>query len=114
VAVQLAIAIYGGYFSGGLGFLTLAALTLSGLPIRNAAATKNVLAGLMNASATLIFVFSRDVAWKQAVVVAIAALIGGQLGAYTLNRVSERILRICITLLGLALTIGLFLRARGH
>jgi uncharacterized membrane protein YfcA len=112
-AAQLAIAIYGGYFSGGIGILILAALTLSGLPIRNAAATKNVLAGLMNASAALIFVFSKDVAWKQAAVVAVAALIAGQLGAYTLNRVSERILRICITLLGLALTIGLFLRARG-
>jgi uncharacterized membrane protein YfcA len=114
VLVQLAISIYGGYFGGGIGILMLAALTLTGLPIRNAAATKNVLAGVMNAAAVLIFVFSHDVAWKQVVVVAIAALIGGQLGAYALPRVNERALRICITLLGLGLTIGLFLRAREH
>ena len=55
---QLLIAIYGGYFGGGIGFLMLAALTAAGLAIRNAGATKNVLAGVMNASAVAIFVFS--------------------------------------------------------
>src|SRR6185312_2926965 len=48
---QFCISIYGGYFGGGIGFLMLAALTASGLNIRNANATKNVLAGAMHASA---------------------------------------------------------------
>ncbi len=109
-ASQLAISIYGGYFGGGIGILMLAALTLSGLALRNAGATKNVLAGVMNSSAVLIFLFSHDVAWRQAVVVGVAALAGGQIGAYALNRVNETAMRICILLLGLALTIGLFLR----
>jgi uncharacterized membrane protein YfcA len=108
--IQFAISIYGGYFGGGIGILMLAALTLSGLALRNAGATKNVLAGVMNASAVLIFVFSRDVAWKQVAVVAIAAIAGGQLGAYALNRVNEKIMRVCIFALGIALTVGLFLR----
>ncbi len=43
-AAQLAIAIYGGYFGGGIGFLMLAVLTIAGLPVRSAGATKNVLA----------------------------------------------------------------------
>jgi uncharacterized membrane protein YfcA len=85
-------------------------LTLSGLALRNAGATKNVLAGVMNSSAVLIFLISAQVAWKQAVVVGIAALAGGQVGAYALNRVNEKIMRLCIVALGLALTIGLFLR----
>jgi uncharacterized membrane protein YfcA len=109
-ATQLAISVYGGYFGGGIGILMLAALTLSGLALRNAGATKNVLAGVMNSSAVLIFLISAEVAWKQAVVVGIAALAGGQVGAYALNRVNEQIMRICIVALGLALTIGLFLR----
>ena len=108
---QFAISIYGGYFGGGIGILMLAALTMAGLEVRPAGATKNVLAGVMNASAVAIFVFSRDVAWKQVAVVAIAAIAGGQLGAYALHRVNERILRVCIVLLGLALTAGLFWRA---
>jgi uncharacterized membrane protein YfcA len=108
--LQFVISVYGGYFGGGIGFLMLAALTLSGLALRNAGATKNLLAGAMNASAVSIFVFSRDVAWKQAAVVAVAAVIGGQLGVYALNRVNEKILRICIVILGAALTVGLFIR----
>jgi uncharacterized membrane protein YfcA len=108
---QFAISIYGGYFGGGIGILMLAALTMAGLGVRRAGATKNVLAGVMNASAVLIFAFSRDVAWKLVVVVAVAAIIGGQVGAYALHRVNEKILRVGIVLLGLGLTIGLFVRA---
>lgn len=108
---QFAIAIYGGYFGGGIGILMLAALTIFGQAVRNAGATKNVLAGVMNASAVAIFLFSSDVAWKQTLVVAVAAIAGGQLGAYALHRVNEKILRICITILGFALTIGMFWRA---
>jgi uncharacterized membrane protein YfcA len=109
-AAQLAISIYGGYFGGGIGILMLAALTLSGLALRNAGATKNVLAGVMNSSAVVIFLFAPDVAWKQVAVVGVAALAGGQIGAYALNRVNEKVMRICILLLGFALTIGLFVR----
>jgi uncharacterized membrane protein YfcA len=107
---QLGISIYGGYFGGGIGILMLAALTMAGLAVRKAGATKNALAGVMNASAVAIFAFSKDVAWKQVVIVGIAALLGGQLGAYAFRRVNERLLRICITALGLALTVGLFVR----
>ena len=108
--VQFAISIYGGYFGAGIGILMLAALTLSGLALRNAGATKNVLGGVMNASAVIIFVFSRDVAWRQVAVAAVAAVAGGQLGAYALNRVNDKALRVCILILGSALTIGLFMR----
>jgi hypothetical protein len=108
---QLGIAIYGGYFGGGIGILMLAALTMAGLAVRKAGATKNALAGVMNASAVAIFAFSKDVAWKQVVIVGIAALIGGQLGAYAFRVVNEKVLRVCVTVLGLALTVGLFVRA---
>jgi uncharacterized membrane protein YfcA len=55
-AIQFFIAIYGGYFGGGIGLLMMASLTMAGLMVRNAGATKNVLAGVMNASAVAIFV----------------------------------------------------------
>jgi uncharacterized membrane protein YfcA len=107
---QLLIAIYGGYFGGGIGFLMLAALTIAGLPVRSAAATKNVLAAVMNASAVAIFVFSRDVRWLSALVLGVGAVGGGLLGAWMLKRVNEKLLRIGVVILGVALTIGLFLR----
>jgi uncharacterized protein len=107
---QFAISIYGGYFGGGIGFLMLAALTAAGLAMRNAGATKNALAGVMNASAVLIFVLSPEVRWLQAGIASAGAIAGGVMGGLMLHRLNERILRAVIVLIGMALTIGLFLR----
>ena len=107
---QFLIGIYGGYFGGGIGFLMLAALTLAGLPTRSAGATKNALASVMNAAAVVLFVTSPQVHWTQAVVLGAGAIVGGLAGTWALKRVNERALRIAIVALGIALTIGLFLR----
>jgi uncharacterized membrane protein YfcA len=109
---QFLIAIYGGYFGGGIGFLMLAALTIAGLPVRQASATKNVLAAAMNASAVAIFLFSREVHWPHAVVLGAGAIGGGLIGAALLHRVNDLWLKIGVIALGAALTAGLF--ARGH
>ncbi len=108
--MQFAISVYGGYFGGGIGILMLAVLTLAGLAIRNAGSTKNVLVAVINSTAVVIFLCAGGVAWKQVAVVGTAALAGGQAGAYVLQRVNEHVLRIGIVLLGVALTIGLFVR----
>lgn len=107
---QFFIAMYGGYFGGGIGFLMMAALTMAGLSTRAAAATKNALAGVMNASAVILFVSSPQVHWKEAVVLGVGAILGGLLGAWTLHRVNERILRVAVVCIGVALTIGLFVK----
>jgi uncharacterized membrane protein YfcA len=107
---QFLIAIYGGYFGGGIGFLMIAALTMAGLPTRNAGATKNALAGVMNASAVLLFVTSPELHWREAVVLGVGAIGGGLLGTWALQRVNERALRIAIVCIGLILTVGLFLK----
>lgn len=109
--MQFGIAIYGGYFGGGIGFLMLATLTIAGMAMRNAGATKNALAGCMNASAVLVFLLAPDIAWVQAAIVAVAAMIGGLGGAWLLRRVNEKLLRGCVVAVGAALTVGLFLRA---
>src|SRR6201991_5168940 len=101
---QFLIGIYGGYFGGGIGFLMLAALTLAGLPTRNAGATKNALASVMNAAAVALFVFSPQVHWIQAGVLGAGAIAGGLAGAWALKRVNERGLRIAIVCVGVALT----------
>ena len=112
LAAQFLISIYGGYFGGGIGFLMLAALTAAGLVIRNAGATKNVLAAIMNASAVAIFVFSPEVRWLQAAIACAGAVGGGVLGGHLLNRVNEKALRVIVVAIGVALTVGLFVRAR--
>ncbi len=106
--IQFFIAIYGGYFGGGIGFLMMASLTLAGLAVRVAGATKNVLAGVMNASAVAIFVFSHDVYWRQVIVAAVASSIGGYAGARMLSTVNEKALRVFVVVIGVLLTVGLF------
>jgi uncharacterized membrane protein YfcA len=107
---QFCIAIYGGYFGGGIGFLMMAALTMAGLPTRNAGATKNALGGVMNAAAVLLFVTSPEVHWLEAVVLGSGAIIGGLMGSWALHRINERVLRIVIVAIGVALTVGLFVK----
>jgi uncharacterized membrane protein YfcA len=113
MAAQFLIAIYGGYFGGGIGFLMLAALTAAGLAVRGAAATKNVLAGVMNAAAVAIFLLTPGIPWLRVGVIAIGAAAGGYAGALAVNRIDERILRRFVIALGIALSVGLFLRG-GH
>ena len=108
---QFGIAVYGGYFGGGSGFLMLAALTAAGLSIRNASANKNVLAGVMNASAVAIFAFSPQVQWLPCAIACVGAAIGGWIGGNMVNKVNEKFLRIAAVCIGVALTIGLFIRA---
>ena len=110
-AAQFLISVYGGYFGGGIGFLMLAALGAAGLAIRPAGATKNVLAAVMNASAVAIFVFSPSVHWLQAGIVCAGAILGGVAGGLALAHLHERILRAIVVVIGLALTVGLFIKA---
>jgi uncharacterized membrane protein YfcA len=103
---QFLISIYGGYFGGGISFLMLAALTLAGVAIRQATATKNILAAVMNTAAIVIFAFSSDVGWAQVGIGAVGSVLGGLIGMKILNRVNERALRIAVVAIGLALTAG--------
>ena len=110
VAVQACIAVYGGYFGGGIGFLMLAALTVAGLPIRAATANKNFLAMSMNASAVLIFAFSSLVNWQAVVALGLGGIGGGLAGSWLVHRVSERLLRGFIVMVGAVLSVWLFIR----
>lgn len=107
---QFFIAIYGGYFGGGIGFLMIAALSMAGLPVRNAGATKNALAGVMNASAVVIFLVSAPMPWTQILILAVSSFIGGQAGVWMLRRANETFLRLLVIVVGVLLTIGLFWR----
>jgi uncharacterized protein len=109
--LQFLIAVYGGYFGGGVSILMLAAFTAAGVAVRAAGATKNVLSSVMNASAVAVFLFTPAIPWPRVVVVCVGAVGGGFVGAHLLKRVDERVIRGFVIVLGLVLTVGLFLRA---
>ena len=107
---QFLIGIYGGYFGGGIGFLMLAALTLAGQHVRMATATKNILAMAMNASAVVLFVFSSQVDWLAALALAIGGIGGAFVGNWLVHRLPEKLMRGLVVLVGIVLTVWLFLR----
>jgi uncharacterized membrane protein YfcA len=109
-AGQFAVAVYGGYFGGGIGFLMLALFTLAGAAVKEAQANKNALAAVMNAAGAMVFAASGEVAWGQALILGGAAMAGGYLGALLINRVPDRAMKWAVVAIGLALFLGLLWR----
>jgi uncharacterized membrane protein YfcA len=95
--------IYGGYFGAAQGILLLAILGLA-LPdhLQRVNALKNVLAGVVNGVAALVFIAVADVAWGPAALIAAGSVIGAQLAARYGRRLSAQALRGVIVVVGIA------------
>jgi len=95
--------VYGGYFGAAQGVLLMAVLGI-GLQetMQRNNATKNVLAGIVNAVAALLFIFVAHVDWGVVALIAVGSTIGGQLGARVGRRLPPLALRIVIVVVGLA------------
>lgn len=111
LAVQAVVATYGGYFGGGVGILTLSALTLFGLrDIWLMNSLKILLVMLMNAAAVMTFIIAGLVHWQWTLVVAIGAIAGGYAGLHMARRVPARIVKGFIVVVGLVLTVYYFIK----
>ncbi|MEO7941158.1 MAG: sulfite exporter TauE/SafE family protein, partial [Burkholderiaceae bacterium] len=98
------VAVYGGYFNGGLGILLLALFGLLGQSNLHAAnGSKNVVSALLTAIAVLVYAFGGLVAWPQALVMMVAATAGGYFGARMARRLSPHVLRAGIVGIGLVM-----------
>jgi uncharacterized membrane protein YfcA len=101
-AMVLLTGIYGGYFGAAQGVLLMA---IMGIGIQDSLqrlnGTKNVLAGLVNAVAALIFIAVAEVDWLIVALIAAGAVVGGQLGATVGRRLPPVVLRIVIVAVGL-------------
>ena len=105
LAVQLAVAIYGGYFGAGIGIIMLAAFTYYVMAdIHEMNSVKTVQAVLINFVATLEFIRSGNVVWECALVMAIASIIGGYLGAHFGRRLNRSLVRWIVVVIGLTLS----------
>jgi len=102
------IGLYGGYFGAAQGILLLAILGLA-LPddLHRVNALKNVLAGIVNGVAALIFIAIADVAWGPAALIAAGSVVGAQLAARYGRRLSPQALRAVIVAVGIAAIVQL-------
>jgi hypothetical protein len=64
----------------------------------------------MNAGAVALFAFTPAIPWPRVAVIAAGAIAGGWAGAWLLKRVDERLIRAFVIVLGLCLTVALFVR----
>ncbi len=111
VIFQFLVGIYGGYFGAGIGILILAALGLIGLTdMHEMNGLKNLLAICINGVAAIYFAWSGAVVWKDGFIMAIAAIIGGYLGARVARRLGRTFVRRSVVVIGLAMGIALFFK----
>lgn len=109
-AIALA-AIYGGYFGAGLSVIVLAFLALlfeDSLTRLNA--LKQTIAFATNSAAAVFFLFSGQVNWVMAAVMAVSALLGGIAGGKLAGRVNPTALRWIVVSIGVVVSIIFFVK----
>jgi uncharacterized protein len=93
--------VYGGYFGAAQGILLLAILGVAlAQDLHRTNALKNVLAGLTNGVAGVYFMIAAHVEWAPAGIIAVSSILGAQVGARYGRRLSPRLLRAIIVLVG--------------
>ena len=104
-------AIYGGYFGAGLSVIVLAVLglVLEGT-LTELNALKQSISFSVNTAAAIFFVFSGQVHWPAAAVMAVGAIVGGVLGGRLAGRISPTTLRWMVVTIGVIVAIIYFIR----
>jgi hypothetical protein len=108
-AFLFVVGVYGGYFGAAQGILLLALLGLAlAEPLQRINALKNVLAGLTNLIAGVVFVLAaQHVVWSVAALLAGGSVLGGQLGARIGRRLPAAVLRGVVVAVGVAAIVEL-------
>jgi hypothetical protein len=104
-------AIYGGYFGGALGVILIAVLALAAHDdLRRLNAVKGVLSLIISVVSVVVFAIGAPVDWLAVALLAPTTLIGGFLGAKLAGRLPAPVLRVAVVVVGLAVSIYLFVR----
>lgn len=107
----LAVAIYGGYFNGGLGILLLALYTVCGEPqLSTSNALKNLNSLVLSLLSVATFAAAGVIAWGPALVMMVAATLGGYAGARLSRQVPVAWVRGVVVATGLVMSAVFFVR----
>ncbi|MCV2894310.1 sulfite exporter TauE/SafE family protein [Lentibacter sp. XHP0401] len=112
VAVLLSVSIYGGYFNGGLGIMLLAVFGLMGfMNLHGMNGLKNLMSTMISIVSALALAMAGLIAWKSALVLALATTAGGYFGASYARKITNmKLLRAGIVAVGLIMTLLFFLK----
>ncbi len=108
----LAVAVYGGYFNGGLGILLMALYTLAGESRLNTVnALKNLNSFVLSLLSVAAFAWAGAIVWDQALLMMAAATAGGFAGARWARRLPAPWVRALVVTTGLVMSMVFFRRA---
>jgi uncharacterized membrane protein YfcA len=112
VLLQIFIAIYGGYFGGGMGIMMLAAFALVGMTdIHEMNGLKVLLSVAINGAALAEFIALGAINWRYGFVLVAGAIVGGYSGASLARRIDRRVVRGFVIATGWTMTVYFFIRA---
>jgi uncharacterized membrane protein YfcA len=108
---ELLVAVYGGYFGGGIGIMNLAMLAALGMSdIHAMNKLKVILGGVINGVATLTFIANKAIFWPQAIVMIFGSVLGGYSTAHYAQKLPQSWIKAFIILVGAAMTVYFFWR----
>jgi len=111
--VELLVAVYGGYFGAGIGFMSLAMLAAMGMhDIHAMGAIRTLLGAAINAAAVVTFILAGAVLWPECLVMIAGALAGGWFGAHYAQKADPAKMRYVVIAIGLVMTAYFFVIAR--
>jgi uncharacterized protein len=100
--------VYGGYFGAAQGVLLIGLMGVAFTDsMQRINAVKNVLAGLVNGIAAVLFVLATHIDWGVAGLIAAGAILGGQIGARIGRKLPPWGLRVLIICVGVAALVKL-------
>jgi uncharacterized protein len=106
---QFCVAIYGGYFGGGMGIVMLAMLAALGMTdIHAMNALKSVMGFVINGVAVVTFVVAGAVYWKHGIIMILGGIAGGYLGAHYAMKMPQSWIRWFVVLVGAGMTAYFF------
>jgi uncharacterized membrane protein YfcA len=109
---ELAVAVYGGYFGGGIGIMNLAMLAALGMTdIHEMNLLKVILGGVINGVAAITFIVTKAIVWPQAIVMTLGAIVGGYSSAHYAQKLPQSWIRAFVIAVGAAMTLFFFKRA---
>lgn len=112
LVLQFALGVYGGYFGGAVGLMMVAAWSLlAGADLKALNPARTLMVSAANTVAVICFAIAGAVRWREALVLAAGALVGGYLGAHLGKRLEPNIVRAATVSLSVVMTIAFFVRA---
>ena len=111
LALNLLVAIYGGYFGAGMSIMMLSFLSILGMAdILQMDALTSLFSLCVNGVAATLFIAMKMVDWRYVLPMAVAAVIGGYGAAGVAKRIGRVAVRRFVIAVGLGMSVILFVR----